>query len=97
MDSFESVTEDKITKLHQMYEIICLVMLVDGIQTDVVIDISPCGTLETVQFALNNCKINLKEQLMEYFLMAIILTVALVKICKPCEDVSRDYYFLYGT
>lgn len=95
-----SITADKITKLHRTYQITCLVTLVEGVQTCIVIDISPCGTshkgvvlVEKLQCALESCKIKLSEQLNgmafdgQYFDLGVDK-----KLASLCKDVHHDFF-----
>lgn len=89
--------QTKIIKLHQTYKIVCLIMLLDGVQPFIMINILQCGTSK-MQCALDNCRSQLTEQLnrmpfdSQYFDLSVYKNLqALVKMSIMFS------YFLYGT
>ncbi len=94
-----SITADKITKLQRTYQITCLITLIKGVQSCIVIDISPCGTsctgdvlVQKLQSALDKCNINLKKQLNgmafdgQYFDLSVDK-----KLASLCENITHDF------
>ena len=96
-----SVTADKITKQHCTYQIACLITLVDGVQTSIIIDISPCGLshkgdvlVQKLKCSLENFNVNMDEQLNgmafdgQYFVMGV--DKKLTQRCKGAKD--NDFF-----
>lgn len=95
-----SITADKITKLHRTFQITCLITIVDGVQTCIVIDISPCGTshngdalAKKIKSVLDNFNIKLESQLNgmsfdgQYFDIAVDK-----KLHSFCSDIDHEFF-----
>lgn len=95
-----SISADKITKLHRTYQITCLITLVDGVQTCILIDISPCGTshkgdvlVEKLENAIKTFNIKIKDQLNgmafdgQYFDLSVDKKLAML-----CDGVDYDFF-----
>lgn len=95
-----SITADKITKLHRTFQITCLITIVDGVQTCIIIDISPCGTshngdalTKKIKSALDNFHIKLESQLNgmsfdgQYFDISVDK-----KLHSFCPDIDHEFF-----
>lgn len=95
-----SITADKITKLHRTFQITCLITIVDGVQTCIIIDISPCATshkgdalAKKIKSALDNFHIKLESQLNGMSFDGQYFDISVDKqLHSFCSDIDHEFF-----